>query len=76
MQHGQSHHTAFDMVGISVSTSFEAGIPVKVVSERLGHSTTSITADIYQHVAPHMQEAAANKLGAMLLGDPEPKAEG
>jgi len=54
----------------------EAGIPVKVVSERLGHSTTSITADIYQHVAPHMQEEAANKLGAMLLGEPEPKAEG
>ncbi len=54
----------------------EAGIPVKVVSERLGHSTTSITADLYQHVAPHMQEQAANKLGAMLLGEPEPKAEG
>ncbi len=54
----------------------EAGIPVKVVSERLGHSTTSITADLYQHVAPHMQEEAANKLGAMLLGEPEQKAEG
>jgi integrase len=54
----------------------EAGIPVKVVSERLGHSTTSITADLYQHVAPHMQEEAANKLGAMLLGEPEPKAGG
>ncbi len=53
----------------------EAGIPVKVVSERLGHSTTSITADLYQHVAPHMQEEAANKLGAMLLGEPEQKAE-
>lgn len=49
----------------------EAGISVKVVSERLGHSTTSITADLYQHVAPHMQEEAANKLGAMLLGDLE-----
>lgn len=53
----------------------EAGIPVKVVSEHLGHSTTSITADFYQHVAPHMQEEAAKKLGAMLLGEPEPKAE-
>ena len=44
---------------------------MKVVSERLGHSTTSITADLYQHVAPHMQEEAANKLGAMLLRRPE-----
>jgi integrase len=53
----------------------EAGIPVKV-SERLGHSTTSITADLYQHVGPHMQEEAANKLGAMLLGEPEQRTEG
>lgn len=48
---------------------------MKVVSERLGHSTTSITADLNRHVAPQMQEEAANKLGAMLLGEPEPKAE-
>lgn len=49
----------------------EARIPVKVVSERLGQSTTSITADLHQHVAPHMQEEAADKLGAMLLGEPD-----
>ncbi len=54
----------------------EAGVPVKVVSERLGHSTTAITADIYQHVAPHMQEEAAAKLGAMIFGKKQPKAEG
>jgi integrase len=35
------------------------GIPLKVVSERLGHSSISITADIYSHVTPGMQESAA-----------------
>jgi integrase len=32
-----------------------AGVPVKVVSERLGHSTVTITMEIYQHVLPGMQ---------------------
>lgn len=35
------------------------GVPLKVVSERLGHSSIAITADIYSHVAPGMQESAA-----------------
>ena len=32
-------------------------MPLKVVSERLGHS--AITADTYQHVFDHMQDKAA-----------------
>jgi len=31
----------------------------KVVQERLGHATISTTLDIYSHVTPGMQEAAA-----------------
>lgn len=31
------------------------GIPVKVVSERLGHSTVAMTQDTYAHVLPEMQ---------------------
>jgi len=42
------------------------GVPVKVVSERLGHSTTSITIDIYAHTLPGMQAEAAAKIDAML----------
>ena len=43
-----------------------AGVPVKVVSERLGHKGVEITMNIYQHVLPDMQEDAAVKLGAIL----------
>lgn len=39
-----------------------AGEDAKVVSERLGHSTTRQTQDTYQHVLPGMQERAAAKL--------------
>jgi integrase len=35
-----------------------AGEPAKVVSERLGHSTITLTLDTYSHVLPGMQERA------------------
>lgn len=44
------------------------GVPLKIVSERLGHSTISITGDVYQHVTEHLQEEAATGLGAAFLG--------
>jgi len=39
----------------------KAGIHPKVVSERLGHANIGITLDIYSHVLPGLQEAAAEK---------------
>ena len=42
------------------------GIHPKVVSERLCHSTTGITLDIYSHVMPGMQEEAAQKVDVAL----------
>ncbi len=42
------------------------GVPLKVVSERLGHSSVQITADTYQHVLDHMQQETAAKVGELL----------
>lgn len=39
----------------------QQGVHPKVVSERLGHSTISITMDIYTHVLPNMQKEAAHQ---------------
>jgi hypothetical protein len=36
------------------------GVHIKVASERLGHSTTGITMDLYQHMMPGMQEDACS----------------
>lgn len=38
----------------------------KVVSERLGHSSVTITLDTYSHVLPNMQKKLADKLENML----------
>jgi integrase len=37
----------------------KAGVPIKVVSERLGHGNPAFTIDTYQHVLPGMQAEAA-----------------
>ena len=38
------------------------GVPVKVVSEMLGHSDVSITLSIYAHILPDMQDGAADAM--------------
>lgn len=35
------------------------GVHAKVVSEMLGHATIGLTLDLYSHVLPDMQSAAA-----------------
>lgn len=44
----------------------KAGIPVKVVSERLGHANPVFTIDTYQHVLPGMQAEAARVFAGLL----------
>lgn len=44
------------------------GEPVKVVSERLGHSSVAFTMQVYQHVLPGMQADAARRFGDIVFG--------
>lgn len=48
------------------SLLLKAGVPAKVVSERLGHSGIGLTMDTYSHVMPGMQRDAAERLERML----------
>ena len=45
-----------------------AGVPVKVVSEMLGHASSTITLAVYAPVPPGMAEEAGAALSAILLG--------
>jgi len=51
-----------DLRHTSASLMLAAGVNAKVVSERLGHSSISVTMDLYSHVAPGIQEDAAERL--------------
>lgn len=57
------------------TAALAAGEPLKVVSERLGHASTSITANLYQHVLPSMDERTANAVATLILGNREEDAE-
>jgi integrase len=39
----------------------------KVVSERLGHASVTLTMDVYSHVLPDMQQGASDKLESLLF---------
>ena len=54
------------MVGILLSTSFAAGVDIKVVQEMLGHSTSAFTRDVYTSVVPEIAAAAAEAVAAIV----------
>ncbi len=43
-----------------------AKIHPKVIQERLGHSSTAITMDIYSHLLPNMQGEAAEAVDGVM----------
>lgn len=55
-----------DLRHTAATLALGGGIPTRVVSEWLGHATTSITEDVYQHVVPSMLEEAGAKLTALI----------
>jgi integrase len=42
----------------------------KVVQERLGHASITLTLDTYSHVVPGMQERASQRLDELLRPSP------
>jgi integrase len=45
------------------------GIDPKIVSNMLGHSSVTITQNLYQHVMPEMQRGASDALVQLLFPD-------
>jgi integrase len=79
--HPQSLSTAFDQAaqkaglsGISIhglrhshaSLGLASGVPLVIMSERLGHSSVAITGDIYSHSIPSQHQAAADAIAGLL----------
>jgi integrase len=57
-----------DLRHTHASLGLAAGVPVKVMSERLGHTSSSFTADAYQHVTPALEEQAAATVARLVFG--------
>ncbi|MGI8494553.1 MAG: tyrosine-type recombinase/integrase [Pyrinomonadaceae bacterium] len=56
----------YDLRHTTATLLLQAGINPKIVSERLGHSTITLTLDVYSHVLPNMQKDATKRLEQML----------
>jgi len=56
----------YDLRHTHATLLLKADVHPKIVSERLGHSTISLTLDVYSHVLPSMQEKAADQIDMML----------
>ena len=65
---GLPHLTLHGLRHAHATLLLASGVHLKIVSERLGHSTITTTADIYSHVLPGMQEIAANAIDDQLGG--------
>lgn len=44
-----------------------AGVPPRVMSDRLGHSTVAFTQDVYMHVIPQMESDAADQIADLIF---------
>jgi integrase len=56
--HGLRHGAA--------TMALAAGVPIKAISEMLGHATSAFTADVYTEVAEELAEAAASAIAAFI----------
>lgn len=58
------------------SHALAAGVDVVLVSHRLGHSSTTLTRDTYQHVMPEQAREAAELVASLYRRTPPAKASG
>jgi integrase len=59
-----------DLRHTAASLALQAGVPMKVVSEQLGHSSLAITADTYTSVLPAVAKAAAEAVAGVIPRTP------
>ncbi|WP_160050886.1 tyrosine-type recombinase/integrase [Nocardiopsis sp. FR4] len=64
-KHGLKDIRLHDLRHTWATLALKAGVPVKVVQERLGHANPSITMNIYAHALPGMQAHAAEQVAAL-----------
>jgi integrase len=59
--------TLHDLRHTHATLALAEGINTLVVSERLGHSSMAVTAELYQEVTPNIEDDAARRIAAAVL---------
>jgi integrase len=71
-KHGLPRIRLHDLRHTSASIGLASGETLLEVSRRLGHSSISVTADIYSHIAPLVASESAERLAAVVYGSVGP----
>jgi hypothetical protein len=66
----------YDLCHTCATLLLLADVPAKVISERVGHSSITLTLDTYSRVLPAMQQRAAEIMGRLLGRKPAAVANG
>ena len=61
-------HRLYDLRHTCAMLLLSAGVHPKVASERSGHSSVTLTMDVYSHDLPSMQQDTTEKLESKLFG--------
>ena len=64
---GLKHIRFHDLRHSHVTMLIEAKVPIKVISERVGHSSVNTTLNIYSHALKEMDQEASNKISDTLF---------
>ena len=57
----------------AATAGLAAGVPLLAMSKRLGHSSVSITADLYSHVVEQLDREAAERTAALVVPQAGPR---
>jgi integrase len=63
---GLPHVRLYEARHSAATMLLESGVPMRVVQELWGHSSMTVTADVYSHVTPAFKRQAAEALEAYL----------
>lgn len=56
------------------SLRFDAGVPVRLISEMLGHSSERVTSEVYVHTEQSQRARVANVMSGVLWGAADERA--
>lgn len=70
-----SHYRLHDYRHTSATLLYDAGVDIKEISKLLGHSSVSITADLYTHPSDTTNAKATNKLSEILSAGKLPPSD-
>ncbi|MHB1507982.1 MAG: tyrosine-type recombinase/integrase [Acidimicrobiales bacterium] len=73
-QAGLGHWHTHELRHSAGSLLFDAGVPMKLISELLGHSSERVTSEVYVHTGERHRERVADVMAATLWGA-EPASE-